>query len=100
MEADYEDFLLRQEIHTRHRLLDLQHARALARRNVPEPAIARQHSSSLTARKKNIPDGLVVATADEPLAAQQQSRAVVCVAVEEANALRNGMLEVRLAMMQ
>ena len=76
LRTNYAHTLVGKEVDATDRLLDLQTLLHLARLDIPEP------------------DSLVVRSADETLAAQQQRRAVVGMAVEEANALRDTISEV------
>lgn len=70
------------EVDTADGLLDLQALLHLARLDVPEP------------------DSLIVRPTNQPLTAQQQRRAVISVTVEEPDALRKRVLEVRLAVVE
>jgi len=71
-----------QEINTTDWLLDLQTLRHLAGFDIPEP------------------NRLVVRAADQTFALQEQGSAVVGVTRQEANALGEGILEIRLPMVQ
>ena len=74
--------LIGEEVDAADRLLDLQALLHLARLNIPEP------------------DSFVVGAADETLAAQEQRRAVVGMPIEETDALRKTIPEVRFAMVK
>ena len=74
--------LVGKEVDATDGFLDLQALLHLARLDIPEP------------------DSLVIRPADETLSAQQQRRAIVGVAIEEADALREPIPEVRLAVVK
>lgn len=71
-----------QEVDAADRFLDLQTFRHLARFDIPEP------------------NCFVIGTTDQAFAFQEQRGAIICVTGQEPDVLREGILEIRLSMVQ
>jgi hypothetical protein len=82
MKPNHKNLLLRQKINTANRLLDSQTLLHLPRLDIPEP------------------DCLVIASADQSLASEEERRTEISVSVEEAQGLREGMCEVGFAVVK